>query len=66
MQSERSANTKMNPNMIFKADLRSPDLISENVCAKKITPHTVATIAELIPVIPNVAGNNPSGIRNMV
>lgn len=52
--------------MIFKADLRSPDFIKENVNAKNITPQSVATIAELIPVIPNVAGNNPKGIRNMV
>ena len=52
--------------MIFNADFRSPDLINENVCAKKSTPHTVTTIAELSPVIPNVAGNNPSGIKNMV
>ena len=52
--------------MIFNADLLSPDFINENVSAKKITPQNVATIAELIPVIPNVAGNNPIGIRNIV
>ena len=57
---------KNDPNMIFNADFRSPDLISENVCAKKSTPQTVTTMAELIPVMPNVAGNNPNGIRNIV
>ena len=52
--------------MIFNADFLSPDFINENVRAKKITPQKVATIAELIPVIPNVAGSNPIGIRNIV
>src|SRR5688572_23751878 len=57
---------KNDPNIIFNADLRSPDLISEKVCAKKSTPQTVTTIAELRPVIPKVAGNNPNGIKNIV
>ena len=57
---------KKDPNMIFNADLRSPDFINEKVCAKNSTPHTVTTMAELSPVIPKVAGNKPSGIKNMV
>jgi hypothetical protein len=54
------------PNMIFNADFLSPDFINENVCAKNNTPHIVTAIAELIPVIPKVAGNNPIGMRNNV
>lgn len=57
---------KNDANMIFNADRLSPDFIKENVSAKNITPHIVATIAEFIPVIPNVAGNNPRGIRHIV
>ena len=52
--------------MILSADRLSPDFINENVCARNNTPHTVTAIAELIPVIPKVAGNNPNGIRNSV
>src|SRR6186713_3200595 len=57
---------KNDPNIIFNADFRSPDFMSEKVSAKNNTPHTVATMAELIPVIPKVAGNIPMGIRNIV
>ncbi len=52
--------------MIFSAAFVSPDLISEKVREKNNTPQTVATTAEIMPVITKVAGNNPSGIRQMV
>ena len=57
---------KKDANIIFNADRRSPDFIRENVRAKNITPQSVATIAELMPVMPNVAGSKPIGIRNIV
>ena len=54
------------PNMIFNADFLSPDLINENVCARNNTPQIVTAIAELMPVMPKVAGKSPSGIKNSV
>src|SRR5690606_36526712 len=54
------------PNIIFRADFLSPDFINEKVSAKNNTPQMVTAMAELIPVIPNVAGSKPSGMRNRV
>jgi hypothetical protein len=52
--------------MIFNADRLSPDFINEKVCAKNKTPQMVTAMADLMPVIPKVAGNNPRGIKNKV
>ncbi len=57
---------KNEANIIFNADFRSPDFIKEKVSAKNSTPQIVATMAELIPVIPKVAGSIPMGIKNIV
>ncbi len=48
------------------ADCVLPVFINEKVCAKKAAPHTVATMPESSPVIPNLVGSNPNGIRNSV
>jgi len=57
---------RKDPYINFNAARLSQSFINKNVWAKKNTPQTVATIAELIPVKPDIAGNNPSGSRNSV
>ena len=57
---------KNEPNIILKADCLLPVFIKAKVCEKNATPHTVATMAEYTPVMPNKAGSRPKGIRNIV
>lgn len=52
--------------MIFNADFLDPSFINESVCIRKSMPHTVAIIAELIPVTPIFTGNKPNGIKTSV
>ena len=53
-------------NIIFLADLRDPSLINIKVWLRNNTPQIVAINAELIPVIPVLAGSKPIGSRKRV
>ena len=57
---------KNDPNIIRKADFLDPFFIKAKVWLKNNTPHIVTTTAESMPVIPNLAGNNPKGTKNNV